>query len=152
MRARLTASNLIEGGGVVTTWGQRFADAFDSHDGSRLAALLAPTVQWEDIAAGIVFNDPRSLAVFIDEVMVQFSPDYRFALVSEQVNAERYVVEWEQIGTNTGVFQGAPATNKRYRLRGVSVGRFDGDGRIIENRDYYNPAELLQQLGVHPTS
>jgi steroid delta-isomerase-like uncharacterized protein len=133
----------------VTTWGERFADAFDSHDGTKLAALLAPDIKWEDIAAGMTFTGPQALTTFIDEVMIPFSNDYRFTLVSEHVTSECYAVEWEQTGTNTGPFQGAAATNQRYRLRGVSVGRFDANGQVIENRDYYNPAQLAQQLAVH---
>jgi len=133
----------------MTTWARLFVDAFDSHEGSRVAALVAPDVRWEDVAAGIVFENPAALGAFID-VSDEFSKDYRFTLVSEHVSAARYALEWEMAGTNTGAFQGAPATKKHYCIRGVSIGSFDADGKIKENRDYYNVAELMQQLGVRP--
>ena len=131
-------------------WARQFVEAFDSHDGSRVAALVARKFRWEDLGAGVVFDDRDALAAFL-AVSDQFSKDYRFTLVSEQVNAARYALEWEMMGTNTGPFLGGPPTNKRYRIRGVSIGSFDADGKITANRDYYNAAELAQQLRVGMT-
>ena len=43
-------------------------------------------------------------------------------------------------------------TGRSFRVRGASIGKLDTSGRIIENRDYYNLAELLTQLGILPTA
>jgi hypothetical protein len=53
-------------------------------------------------------------------------------------------VEWESTGTRISESAGT-ATNNQYQLRGVSVGRLDATGKIAENRDYYNPADLIRQ-------
>ena len=45
---------------------------------------------------------------------------------------------------------GLPATGRSYRVPGVSVGRVR-DGRIVENRDYWNLADYLQQVGLMPS-
>jgi ketosteroid isomerase-like protein len=34
----------------------------------------------------------------------------------------------------------------------ASVGKLDTSGRILENRDYYNLAEMLAQLGIEPAA
>jgi steroid delta-isomerase-like uncharacterized protein len=142
---------LSSGEWFVEGWAWQYVDAFDSHQGARLAALVASDVQWEDVAAGIVFDSPAALAAFV-AVSDAFSNDYRFTLVSEHVSETRYAVEWEMAGTNTGAFRGASATNRPFRLRGVSIGTFDAEGKVKENRDYYNVADLVQQLGLSPAS
>jgi ketosteroid isomerase-like protein len=54
-------------------------------------------------------------------------------------------------GTNDRVSAayGLPATGRTSVLPGVSVGRVR-DGRIAENRDYWNRAGHLGQLGLVP--
>jgi steroid delta-isomerase-like uncharacterized protein len=70
--------------------------------------------------------------------------------VSEQASGDRYALEWEMVGTNTGEAGGLPATNKAFRIRGVSVGIVDADGKIKRNRDYWNMADYLMQVGLMP--
>jgi hypothetical protein len=53
-------------------------------------------------------------------------------------------------GTNDRQVEGVPATGRSFRVRGASVGKLDTSGRIVENRDYYNLAEMFTQLGIAP--
>ena len=59
-----------------------------------------------------------------------------------------YANEWVMLGTNDRERPGVPATGRSFRVRGASIGRLDANGRIVENRDYYNLAELVTQLGI----
>ena len=52
----------------------------------------------------------------------------------------------ESTGTITGELGGMQVTNMDYQLRGASVGWCDAEGKIVENRDYYNPAQMMKQL------
>jgi hypothetical protein len=70
--------------------------------------------------------------------------------VSLFVSGDRFANEWVMFGTNDRARPDAPATGRSFRVRGASVGRLDASGRIAENRDYYNLAELLTQLGAMP--
>jgi hypothetical protein len=56
------------------------------------------------------------------------------------------------IGTNDREVQGVPATARSFRVRGASVGKLDASRRIVENRDYYNLAEMFAQLGIRPAA
>jgi steroid delta-isomerase-like uncharacterized protein len=80
----------------------------------------------------------------------EFSKDHKFVPVSEQSSSDSYAFEWEMIGTNTGEAAGLPATNKPFRIRGVSVGALDSSGKIKHNRDYWNMADYLMQVGILP--
>jgi hypothetical protein len=46
--------------------------------------------------------------------------------------------------------QNPPSTNKPYRIHGVSIGRLESEGKIKTNRDYWNMADYLMQVGILP--
>ena len=100
-------------------------------------------------ALGVTHQGREAIEAFVEDAE-RFSNDYRFTSVSEQASGDRYALEWEMAGTNTGEAGGMPATNKPYRIRGVSIGRLDADGKIKENRDYWNMADYLMQVGILP--
>ncbi len=105
--------------------------------------------QLEDLAAGQLHEGRAAIEAFANEAE-EFSKDYSFKWISEQATGDSYAVEWEMIGTNTGEAGGLPATNKPYRIRGVSIGRLDSEGKIKTNRDYWNMADYLMQVGILP--
>jgi steroid delta-isomerase-like uncharacterized protein len=133
----------------VSDWMQRYLDAWNSHDGAEVGAFMADDATYEDVALGVVHEGRDAIEAFVDETE-QFSKDYRFTSVSEQASGDCYAFEWEMTGTNTGEMAGLPATHKLYRTRGVSIGRLDADGKITQNRDYWNMAEYLMQVGILP--
>jgi len=60
-------------------------------------------------------------------------------------------VEWE--GTHTGPFDGPfgtiAATNKRGRVQAVLLFTLK-DGKIVENRHYFDLLTVMSQLGIAP--
>jgi steroid delta-isomerase-like uncharacterized protein len=134
---------------VMSDWMQQYIDAWDSHDAAKVVAFMAQDATYEDLALGVTHEGRAAIAAFVEEAE-QFSKDYKFTGVSEQASGDRYALEWEMAGTNTGEAGGLPGTNKPYRIRGVSIGRLDADGKIKENRDYWNMADYLMQVGILP--
>ncbi len=130
-------------------WVRRYLDAWNSHDPGKVGAFMATDATYEDFALGVLNGGREEIEAFVGTVH-QLSDDYRFTFVSEQQSGSQYALEWEWAGTNTGELPGLPATNKPFRIRGVSVGRLDGDGKIVENRDYWNMAGYLTQIGILP--
>jgi hypothetical protein len=67
------------------------------------------------------------------------------------VDGDSFSAEWTMSGTNDGADPelGLPATGHRFAIPGVSVGRCR-DGKTAENRDYYNLAAYLMQVGLMP--
>jgi steroid delta-isomerase-like uncharacterized protein len=134
---------------MTTEWMDRYLDAWNSHDGTQVAAFMATGATYEDLALGALHTGREAIGAFASEAH-EFSSDYRFVPVSQQQDGSWYALEWEMSGTNTGEGGGLPATNKSYRIRGVSIGRLDDDGKILENRDYWNMADYLVQVGILP--
>jgi steroid delta-isomerase-like uncharacterized protein len=128
-------------------WVDGYLDAWNSHDGRRVAAFMAEDVVYDDLASGLVHRGRDAVQAYVEQT-VAFSSDYRFVTVSTQADGNRYAIEWEMLGTNTGASGGFPATGKPYRIRGASIGEVDADGRITANRDYWNLAAYLIEVGL----
>jgi steroid delta-isomerase-like uncharacterized protein len=130
-------------------WLERYLDAWNSHDPARVVEFMAEDAAYEDLALGVAHEGREAIAAFVAEAAA-FSSDHRFVSVSVQTSGDAYAAEWEMVGTNDGAAAGLPPTNKPYRIRGVSVGVLDGNGRIRRNRDYWDMADYLAQVGLLP--
>ncbi len=126
-----------------------YLDAWSSHDGSEVVALMADDVVFEDVPMGVRCEGKKAVAALVAE-MAQASDDFRFEFVTEIRAGSGYAGEWVLSGTNTGEGAGLPATGKSFTIRGLSIGHLAPDGRILGNRDYWNMAELLTQVGLLP--
>jgi len=62
---------------------------------------------------------------------------------------DKLVKHWNFKGTHTGVFFGIPATGKPVSLDGVTLVRME-NGKIAEERDFFDNLEFMQQLGLIP--
>ena len=128
-----------------------YLDAWNAHDPAAVARYMADDALYEDVALGRVLHGPSEIAKFVEEA-TRASSDFRFEEVSLFSAGSDYANEWIMTGTNDREVQGVPATGRSFRVRGASVGKLDTSGRIVENRDYYNLAEMLAQLGIQPAA
>ena len=126
-----------------------YLDAWNAHDPAAVARYMADDAIYEDVALGRVLHGPSEIAAFVAEA-TRASSDFRFEEVSLFTAGRDYANEWIMTGTNDRAVRGVPATGRSFRVRGASVGRVDTNGRIVENRDYYNLAEMFAQLGIQP--
>jgi len=62
---------------------------------------------------------------------------------------EKLVKHWNFSGTHTGLFFGIPATGKKVNIDGVTLVRMS-NGKIAEERDFFDNLEFSQQLGLIP--
>jgi steroid delta-isomerase-like uncharacterized protein len=129
----------------------RYLDAWNAHDPAAVARHMADNAVYEDVALGRVLHGPSEIAKFVEEA-TRSSSNFRFEVVSLITTGSDYANEWVMLGTNDRALPGVPATGRSFRVRGASVGKLDSSGLIVENRDYYNLAELLAQLGIPPTA
>ena len=121
--------------------------AWNRHDPLGVARHVADNGVIEDVTTGHVMRGPAEVAEFVSSVTASAS-DLHFEMCSLLTTGDSYLCEWVMAGTNDGPLEDTPATGRRFSVRGVSVGRLDRDGRIVENRDYWNRATVLTQLGL----
>src|SRR5216683_1103501 len=66
-------------------------------------------------------------------------PDFKMEIMHSAVTGEAAAGEWVMSGTFLGESFGVPPTGKSFRVQGCCYMRLL-NGRIIEHRDYWNPA------------
>jgi steroid delta-isomerase-like uncharacterized protein len=109
-------------------------DAFAPHEVSHVAGRPLDYTAHADF-------DAKLFAAFPD---LQFMPDDLLA------HGEQVVARFTARGTQTGVFQGIPATGRPAAVSGIAIYRLAG-GKVVEQWLEYDQLGLLQQLGVIPT-
>ena len=134
---------------MATDWFRQWYDAWNRHDSEAVAEMTAEDVIYEDLAVCKVMKGRDEMRKLVQRSH-NFSSDFRLLSVSTQQTGNLYASEWEMSGTNTGPLGPLPATNKPYLIRGISVGSLDSSGRIEANRDYWNMADFLTQVGLMP--
>lgn len=74
-------------------------------------------------------------------------PDLTFEVDEILVGDDVAMWEWTMTGTHEGEWQGVPPTGRRVRVTGMSKTVIE-DGKVQENRAYFDSQALLSQLGV----
>ena len=78
-------------------------------------------------------------------------PDLKISIEREIADGDYVVQHLIATGTNTGEFNGMPATGKKTNVTGVMTSKFK-DGKVIEAWSLFDSLGLLQQLGVVPAA
>ena len=115
-------------------WTEDYMAAWNSYDEDTWVAKFAPTGCYTDPGVGVSFEGESELRRMFRSTLEGFH-DWHWEHHDGFTDDRHYSVEW----TFTAVVGGT-----KYSTRGVSVGELDGDGLILENRDYWN-------LGDFPT-
>ena len=125
----------------------KFVSEFlNEHDASVLNDILADNfVRYMNDVKESTSSD--GLATNMKVFFTAF-PDFKITLLhrSPIFNNTRFV-HWQMTGTNTGEFNGSPATGKKVKITGLSRLHFNGQGKLDEEDVFYNQLDLMQQLG-----
>jgi steroid delta-isomerase-like uncharacterized protein len=128
---------------------RRFNDLFDAGDLDGCTALLSPDMKgYATGAPGPMDRDAfRKLAEGFHGGFSKGKHDYK-TQIAEGDQVATYAV-WS--ATNTGAFNGIPATGKRVSM---DIVIFDTirDGKIVEHRGYFDIMGLLTQVGAIPAA
>lgn len=89
-----------------------------------------------------------SMKAYYDNFLIGFSK-IEFTIKDVFGQGDKIVKYWNFKGTHTGMFFGIPATGKTVNIEGTTLVRMK-DGKIAEERDFYDNLDFLQQLGVIP--
>lgn len=92
---------------------------------------------------------PQGAKTSVDTYLTAF-PDLKIIIEKEIADGEYVVQHLRATGTNTGSFNGMPATNKKAITTGAMTTKFDHSGKIVEVWSFFDNLGLMQQLGVVP--
>ena len=118
--------------------------AWNSHDPEQVAAFYTNDVVYEDVTFGEVAHGREELKKLAAGFFAAV-PDMKLEKVSVFEHGKHGSSEWIFSGTDVGVYK----TGKKFTVRGGSVFELRG-GKIASNRDYYDSASIMRQVGVLP--
>ena len=126
---------------------RRHMEAENEHDYDTVLATFAHP-RYELMATGQVFDGEADVRRYFEVSRTPF-PDQRNELVSMRSTDDAVVVELDLLGTHLGPLGGVEPTGRGFRSRMCALFMFEdgGDGIVCE-RVYFNPGDILEQLGI----
>jgi steroid delta-isomerase-like uncharacterized protein len=125
-------------------------DAFTQGDWDRFRELHTPDVVYDEVATGRRLEGIED-AIEVNRSWKEAFPDAKGTVgnISASGNTVTVEITWE--GTQSGPMEGPagelPPSNRRATVRAVQVLDF-ADGRIKENRHYFDSLGMFAQLGA----
>lgn len=124
---------------------RQYMDAWNAHDARAIVRTFSVDGAYVDPTTAAISGD--AIADHATRLWSAF-PDLSFETVSmAEAGADRVVIEWIMRGTNTGAFQGLPATGRAISLSGVDVIDVGDDG-IQTVKGYFDTRAVPDQLGL----
>jgi steroid delta-isomerase-like uncharacterized protein len=77
-------------------------------------------------------------------------PDLHIAIEDLIAGGDKVVTRWCASGTHEGELRGHGPTYRRAEIAGVSIDRFNAEGRLAETWYQWDMLSLMQQLGISP--
>jgi steroid delta-isomerase-like uncharacterized protein len=131
---------------------EKLIDAINAHDVERIVDLAADDFELTDVATGETFRGKEGARRNIDGWFTPF-PDLTCEIENLITSGEWEAIEAIGRGTQTGSIttpEGEiPPTGKKVEAKFVTISRIR-DGKVVEQRDYYDLGTIMQQLGLMP--
>jgi steroid delta-isomerase-like uncharacterized protein len=108
-----------------------------------------------NFTANVVMHASPADIVGIDSARQYYSQyltgfsDIEFTIIDVFGQDDKLVKHWRFKGKHTGNFFGIPATGKSVDVQGTTLVRME-NGKIAEERDFFDNLEFSQQLGLIP--
>ena len=129
-----------------TAWAKEWAANFANLD--KLMDMYADDAQFEDVIIAHKESGKAALTKFFAAAGNPAYAENTFTAVGYSGNADGGAVEWIWQAKHTGgKILGVPSKGKETNSRGTSVLTFK-NGKITTQRDYWDAAAVLRQLGA----
>ena len=125
-------------------WAKEWIGEFGAPE--KIRSKYADRVDFEDVT----FGHKETTGDGVKNFFASFTQDggeHSFIVRNYSGGPEGGAVEWTWHAKHASDLMGASAKGKETHVNGVSVLRFAG-GKIVEQRDYWDAATMLRQLGA----
>lgn len=132
-----------------TTDPERVIEAYESlwnGDFSSVDVVAEDATVHDPAAPDGVVHGRTSVEAHVRETFQGF-PDFTLETHEMLVDGETVMLDWTATGTFEGEFYGAPPTGRSFTVPGMAK-TVVGEGRVREDRIYYDQKEMYAQLGV----
>jgi steroid delta-isomerase-like uncharacterized protein len=118
-------------------------------DLSVIDELFAPEYHDHDAAAQTGASGVEGARLFIETFRAAI-PDLHVEIEDQYAEGPTVTTRWIATGTHEGTLMGVPATHNAVEVGGISIDRFDDDGRFVEGWGHWDGIALLRQIGALP--
>jgi steroid delta-isomerase-like uncharacterized protein len=77
-------------------------------------------------------------------------PDLRVSIDDVFASGDEVVLRWTARGTNDGELMGNQPTHRRVEITGISIDRYNAEGKLVEVWDEWDNLGFMHQLGMRP--
>ena len=112
-----------------------------------LLAFMSDDIRYEDVPSGAVFHGHDGIR-HMGAGALAMARDMSFEIGQRVAGQGCYAFETICRGTNTGAIGPLPGTGAAFTFRGISIGEVSPAGLVTSQRDYWDLAGLLGQLGA----
>jgi steroid delta-isomerase-like uncharacterized protein len=120
-------------------------------DLSVIDELFSPDYQDHDAAAQTGTSGLEAARRFIETFRAAI-PDLHVAIEDQYADGSTVTTRWTASGTHEGTLIGVPASHRRVEVSGISIDRFDEEGRLVEGWGNWDGIALLRQVGALPNT
>lgn len=128
---------------------ENLANVINSRDWAALTDFMTDDVAYEDVTLGEAAHGKEAVRRLWSRTGTELSSDFRLVPLRAFATDTDYAAEWLLKGTHDCSTEQLHATGQHFAVHGVSVGKLQG-GLIKENKDFWNLAEFLGQVGLMP--
>lgn len=128
-------------------WAKRWLEEGFQLGLDHVMEMYAEDVEFEDPIFEVQAHGKDELRQFFRGFFDADAGVQTFRVRAYRGDARAGAVEWIWRGEHTGELLGVPAEGKKTETQGVSVFTFR-DGKVTSQRDYWNAAVVLRQLGA----
>ena len=125
-------------------------ESWNKHNPTILDQLFSNDALLHDPQNPTVGKGPQGAKSTMATYLTAF-PDMKITIEREIADGDYVVQHLLATGTNTGEFNGMPATGKKTSTTGVITSKIK-DGKVVEAWSLFDSLGLLQQLGVVPAA
>jgi len=123
-------------------------EGWTKHNPMILEQLISPDAPLHDPQNPTIVKGPQGAKSTLATYLKAF-PDVKITIEREIADGDYVVQQLLLTGTNTGEFNGVPATDKKVNVTGVMTSKIK-DGKVIEAWSLFDSLTLMQQLGLVP--
>lgn len=120
-------------------------------DLSVIDELFSPEYEDHDAAVQTGIGGIDGARQFIETFRAAI-PDLHAEIEAQYAEGSTVTTRWTATGTHEGTLMGVPATHRRLEVTGISIDRFDEEGRFVEGWGNWDGIALLRQIGALPTA
>jgi steroid delta-isomerase-like uncharacterized protein len=128
--------------------GDEFKRVWNDRSGEAFAGLFAPDGARLQLAHEETrYSGREAVAEHANAIMASW-PDCELEIRGEAVSGDTVTIEWTFRGTQQADYGPIPAKGQALELKGVSVCTLDGEGRVREERVYWDNGTLMAGAGM----